>query len=483
MKKVLLLSLTCLSAASMARAQSAESVMAFAQKVLLPEESVFANDEKPTISPTAGGYEIRVPAFEDMGNEVPAYTLNLDKVDGKADVYRVLISNVDQYKNLGSLLKSLDVTTSSFEYDADLDVSKDIVSRQSFSMNDIFKAFDEQKTEYGRVKSVSVKTDASLSDDGSFWNKAHAVVLAPEIVSSLFNFKAQDLTVYTEGEILKFPFDDTDDITNLGDLKMSLKLNGASADSFLSPVSVLNVDAALDADMNENEVTKEATLNVKVHLDNIRIKTDVEKLAKYIPTTADSKLTATGFTYAELNDLSKAQRALVQLSDQDVPDAARADLESALMANLQSKKDAFTDNLKIELSNVVSSADYDVDFSGNLDAKTESLVGTLAITNFDYLAPEPKVVSPERCDAAKKKLTEIYMSNNGKISDSAVSKALTDVQNACDEGRGPLDALREYLPTAQKSKNAKGQDVVTFDLKIQKDTLYINGKPVNSFED
>ena len=466
----------------MACAQSTESVMDLAQKLLLPEESVFVAGQKPTLLQTSTGYEIRVPAFKDMDNEVPAYTLNLNKTDDGIDIYRVLISDINQYKNLGSLLKNVDVTTSSFEYKADMNVQKGIVPYQFFLVNDVFKAFDEAKTEYLKIKSISVESDASLSDEGSFWNKAHVVVLSPEVVSPLFNFKAKDLTAYTEGEILKFPFDDTDDITDLGDLKMSVKLNGVSASSFLSPVSLLNVDASLDADMKEDQATKDATLNLKVHLENIQIKTDIEKLSKYVPKTADSNWTANGFTYAELNDLSRAQKALVQLSDQDMPDTVRGELESALQANLQAKQSAFTDNLKLKLSNIVSSDDYSVDFSGDFDAKTESFVGTLAITNFDYLAPEPRVVNPQRCDEAKKKLTEIYMNNNGKINDSEIGKALTDVQNACDEGRGPLDALREYLPTAKKSKDAKGQDVVTFDLKLQNDILYINGKPINSTE-
>ena len=56
MKKVLLLSLTCLSAASMACAQSTESVMNLAQKLLLPEESVFAAGQKPTLLQTSTGY-------------------------------------------------------------------------------------------------------------------------------------------------------------------------------------------------------------------------------------------------------------------------------------------------------------------------------------------------------------------------------------------------------------------------------------------
>lgn len=480
MKKVLFLGLGCLSAASFAQAQTVDPIMALSQTLFLPAENIFAEGQKPTIEQSGEGYVINVPSFKYVNDTVPAYALNLNKKAGTEGIYQVAISDASQYKNLGSLLKDAEVTIKFFEYKADLDPKESISPSQALLIKGLLKTFDTQGAEYGKIDAISVNSESSISEGGKFWSKAKVLISAPEMVSGLFNFKAKDFSMDTEGEILKPDFESMDDITNLGDLKMKMSLNGVSASSFLAPLSIMNVNFSLDADMKDDDVTKDATLNIKAHAGDVQVKTEVEQIKRYLPKTVDFDLTATGFTYEELNEFSKAQKALVLASENNkIPQEARIELQQKLEENLETKGEALIDNMKLDVNNVISSDNYAVELSGNILPKAETFVGNLKITNFEYLAPEPRVIDERVCESAKEKLTGLYMNSNGNFDEAQMNKVMTDVQNACDEGRGPLDALREYVPGAQKSKDAQGRDVVTFDVKLQNDTLYLNGKPLD----
>lgn len=467
-KKIIVSSLTAALMASTAWAapSTTAQVEEMVKHVVLSEDVEYQGASQ--VKTIANGYEVTTPAGvlkSDKKTAVPSFVFNMFKSGSSKNGvrYQLQLKEASQiFPALTGILKDNQITYSALNYQAFVVPEHSLVEKQELRVSGltfpaaagaVFKAGQVLFTDTADLnKDTDIKSNTSISLQGIAVTHALANLSADS-----FDFKV-DIPSTTKA---KNPIEQ---VVRTPQLKQTMSAKNVQITIPADKDFALSFDLDQDLDFKQDQKDYNVSMELKWAFTNIQAK-GIDSL----PSVVSSDISATGFTVGQMLTYS-AQMDNYQRA-QDLPKSPSKDL--AVKTAEKEAKDAYDkllDKLVVTVNQVLFEApQYRVVLKGTIVPKLEQFKGTFQVTNFDYLAPEPKKIDDAACKAVIDKMVA------GELAGEAFTTAYKD---SCDDNRGALDVLRPYRDTARKVKDAKGQDALIFDVEYLGDDLYINRQKV-----
>ena len=457
------------------------SSMAFAQAVLpaekiieMVERNVMSADVeyngKPKIEPISGGYEITVPAGKlknEAKTEVKTFSFPMVE-DGKLDNnvrYKIELNKLSEiFPSLEKVINTKNVTHSALNYVGKFVPALNFVESQKLTIDNLNIPVSEMNASVAVGKIVFDDISKLLSET-NVQQKNSLSLNNVKLVHPFASLDIQFLNLDASIPIAPKASNPLEQILKTPQLKQSLTLDGVSLKSALAgnDTASFNLNQSILVNQNQTDFNVDATLNVNIEDISVSKKTD-------LPKTVSVNAKLSGFTLVEAMAYSAS---MDKLSENDVlPESPRKDI---IMKKLQADVDKayanLTDEMVLNIDEIAIRSDiYNLIFKGKAIVRDESFKGTLQVRNFDYLAPAPKVVDEVACQAVVDKML------SGKIASDEFQKQYYEV---CEDGSGILEILRPYASTASKVKDSQGKDALLFDIQVNGENVFINGKKVD----
>ena len=247
--------------------------------------------------------------------------------------------------------------------------------------------------------------------------------------------------------------------------QQTLALNGVVLTSALAGSDTVSFNLTQSLDAKQNQTNYNADVTFKMDISDFKMTNQ-----KDLPSTLSIDTNISGFTFAQALSYSAAMDRLSE--NENLPDSPRKQIIlKPLQAEAEKTYRDLTENMVLTLNQIsVKSDNYALVLKGKSTVKDQTFKGTLQVTNFDYLAPQPKVIDEVACQAVVDKM----------LSGELAGEAFQAQYNAtCEDGAGILESLRPYAATATKVKDANGKDALLFDIQFAGENLFINGQKVD----
>ena len=423
----------------------------------------------PSIKSTATGFEVSIPdGMEKEGGKqfISGFSFPVEE-DGEVASNKRYVLKLDKmayiFPTVERLLASQNATYSNVNYIAKIIPALDIVESQEVTLNDLKIPFDESLN--ATASSIRL-LDASTALDGGKVKQEDKMsvqgftVTHPmgSIVAKSFDFEV----IVPETVKSTSPMEQ---IKKTPSIAQKMSLNDVKISTIVPQSDMVSFNLAQSLNMKQDT---QYNITVDLKLDMTDIKQGVTTVAA--PGNMSFDITASGFTVEQLANYSEALDKVNET--EKLPESPRKGvILKSVQGELDKAKSALTKNMVIDVNKVSADSDeYAMLLKGKVEVENETFKGTMQITNFEYLAPEPKKID----EAACQKLVDQMLENKMTPDEFRVA-----YEKDCDEGQGVLDALRPYAATAKKVKDDQGKDALLFDIEASNGSLFINGQKVD----
>ena len=460
--------------ASVSTIALAQSVSPANEIIKMVKGNVMSSDveykSEPSVRPIAKGFEVSIPdgVTKAGGQVVSGFSFPVMEGDdvGANKSYVIKLDKMSYiFPTFEKILTAKKVSYSKVNYVAKFIPALSFIESQEISLNDLKAPFENNLTlsvssmhfsDMARMLSdTKVKQEDKASMNGI--NLAHP--LGAVTVKSLdFSVSVPETSKAQSPleQMMKTPH--VEENMSLDDVKIS--------SSFPGKDGTINFNLKQSLDMKQDMNNQNLTVSFNLNLDDIRQTGAVRNL----PSQITMDIEATGFTIEQLMNLSDANDKMSE-AGMLMESPRKEVIMKSVQKELDAAADALLTDMKIDVNKIAVDADeYAIVLKGKVVPESESFKGTLQITNFEYLAPEPKKIDEAVC----RDLETQMMENKINIEEFKVR-----YEASCDEGRGRLDALRPFASTALKVKDEKGNDALQFKIEMNGDDLFINDQKFN----
>ncbi|MBP5535067.1 MAG: hypothetical protein J6Y03_06175 [Alphaproteobacteria bacterium] len=423
----------------------------------------------PSIRPVVKGFEVSVPDGTAVGGEVVSgfsFPVMEDGTVGSDKSYTIKLDKLAYFSpSLEKVLKERKASYSGINYVAKFIPALGFIEKQEVSVNDLKVPF-ENSTSLS-VSSLLFSDVAKILSDSKVKQEdkmsAQGITLSHPLAS---------LTVQSADFAVSVPetskaHSPLEQIINTPHVEQNMSFNGVKFSSFLpGKEGTISFNLKQLLDLKQDMSNQNLTVSFNLDLNDIK----QNGIGKELPSQIAMDVVATGFTVTQLTNLSEANGKLAET--EALPESPR---KSVILKSVQKEiddaMDALLKDMKIDVNKISVDADkYAIVLKGKAVPERETFQGTLQITNFEYLAPEPRKIDEAACQELINQMLENRIKNEE-------FRARYDA--VCDEGRGVLDALRPFASTASKVKDEKGKDALQFKIETNKNDLFINGQKVS----
>ena len=469
--KKLYLGLILASVSTIALAQNVTPVSGITEMVKNNIMSADVNYEsEPTVKQVTNGFEVSVPQGSmKIGNnqKIEAFTFPVteDGAKGKDKRYVIKLDKMSQiFPTFEKMLGEKKASYSKVDYIAKFIPTLQFVESQELSIEDLKMPFEGNfsasvtSMKFSDTSEMLSEKTVKQADKVSMqgFSLIHPMVA---LMADTFDF---DVSV-PETSKAKSPIEQ---VLQTPRIQQNMTLNGGKIRSIaFGQQGALTFNLNQSLDVKQDLKTQNVVVDFKLSLNDITqnvapIKTPAQIVAN---------ISATGFTITQLMNVSDATDKVNDA--QALPESSRKEvILKGVQKEAEDAMAALKKDMKIDINEIAANADeYAVVLTGKATPKDETFKGTLQVTNFEYLAPEPKKVDEAACQELVNQMLE------NKIEGADFR---TRYEATCNENRGVLDALRPYAGSAKKVKDKQGKDALQFAVEINGGSLFINGKKV-----
>lgn len=468
MKKLYLgLVLASVSTIALAQAVSPESKVAgiVRQNVMSVDVEYEA---EPAVKATAKGFEVSVPAgkLKTDKREIAAFSFPVTE-DGTLGANKRYVAKLDKlgqiFPTLEKMVNDQKATYSKINYIVKFIPEVEFVESQEISVDD-FKAPLNEGVFVG-VSSMNFTDTASMLSEKTVKQEDKISFKGISVTHPLVSVAIDsfDFSVNVpETSKAKNPLEQ---LINTPQVLQKLALNDVKISSVvLGEQGTASFNLSESLDLKQDEKSKNITAGLKLDVKDIKNGKNAD-----IPSAVTADMTISGFTAEQIINFSETMSKYNEADS--LPESPRKGiLLDSIQKEVDEASDALMKDLKINVNNMDVIADnYSISLKGTLVPKDENFKGTLQVSNFEYLAPEPRKIDEAACQKLLDQMLE------DKIQGDEFKAKYEEI---CDEKRGILDPLRAFADTAEKVKDVKGKDALKFGIEINGDDLYINGKKI-----
>lgn len=470
MKKIYL-SLILASVSSIALAQSVTPESGIVDMVKNNIMSADVNYEaEPTIKQVANGFEVSVPQGVmkfDEKQKVASFMVPVveDGANGTDKRYLINLDSMSEiFPTFEKLLGEKKASYSKVNYMVRFIPTLQFVENQQLTMNDLKIPFEGNFE--ASVTSMKFSDTAKMLSEKTVQQEEKVSLQGFTLIHPMVAFTAGAFdfdVLIPETTKAKSPLDQ---VVQTPHIQQSMTLKDGKIRSIaFGQAGEITFNLNQNLDIQQDLKTQNVVINLKINLGDIKQNISAMKT----PSQVIADVSASGFTVAQLVSYSEAMDKVNET--QALPESPRKEvILKSVQKEVDDAENALKKNMKIDVNEIAVNADeYAVSLTGKATLKDEAFKGTLQVTNFEYLAPEPKKIDEAACQELVNQMLE------NKIESADFRKRY---EASCDEGRGVLDALRPYAVDAKKVKDKNGKDALQFAVEVNGDDLFINGKKV-----
>ncbi|MBR6231609.1 MAG: hypothetical protein IKQ99_00745 [Alphaproteobacteria bacterium] len=458
--------------ASVSTVALAQAVSPASKVVEMVKQNVMSIDveykAEPTVKEIANGFEVSVPAgvmkTDNRAIDGFSFTATEDGVSGNKKRYVAKLDKLGQvFPTLEKMIKEQKATYSQIAHVIKFVPELEFIESQEISVKDLKVPLDEGV--FTSVSSLNFTDTASMLSDTKVKQEdkislkgINMVHPFASVVIDSFDFVIDVPETFKAKnpleQLLKTP--QVSQKMAVKDIKISVPALGDQGNAGF------NLEESLNLKQDGN--SKNLTAGLKLDIKDIKAGKNAD-----VPTALTTDMVATGFTLEQLMTFSDTMNKYNEVSN--LPDAPRKDvLVSSVQKEVDAASEALMKDLKVTVNNLDVIADnYSISLKGTMIPKDENFKGTLQVSNFEYLAPEPRKIDEAACQNLIDQMLEDKIQGD---------EFKVKYEQICDEKRGILDPLRAYANTAKKVKDAKGKDALQFGIEISGDDLFINGNKI-----
>ena len=438
------------------------------------EYSIMSKDveytSKPSVRTIPKGFMVTVPSGSVKNaakTPVAEFTFPMIE-DGKLgnDVrYKVQLNKISEiFPSLEKIINSSNVTYALLSYVGNFVPAKGLVEKQVLTIENLNMPIAQMGSN-ASADSIVFTDSSDLLADGKIKQENKLLLKNVKLTHPMANATIQSVTLdvlIPEAQKASSPLEQ---IIKTSSAKQTLRLDAFSLNSALAGSASVSFNLNQSFEAKQNQVNQNLDFLLSAQISDFKM-TGKEDL----PTNLTLDANVSGFTIAEyLNYLT----AMEKLSENEqLPDSPRKEI---ILKTVQSEVDKayneLTDNMRLQINDIgIKANQYALQLKGSASVKDQKFNGSLQVTNFDYLAPQPKVIDEAACQAVVDKML------NGELAGESFQ---AQYNTTCEDGAGVLDALRPYASTAKKVKDSQGKDALLFDIQVHDETLFINGQKVD----
>lgn len=467
MKKIMFgLLVGCASSAAFAQSiVPTEKIIETVERAIMSSDVEYIG--KPVVKAVPNGFTVNVPAGKvknTAATPVAAFSFQMieDGKLGNDTRYKVQLNKISEiFPSLEKMINMGNVTYSLLDYVAKFVPANGLVENQVLTIENLKIPMTEINANASAGKIIF--TDSSeLLENEKFKQEnklsLNNVTLSHPMATANIQSAEMQVVMPQVGKASS----PLEQLMSTPSAQQMLSLKGVSLTSALAGAASVSFNLSQSTDTQQNLDNLDANVTFKMNISDFKMTTKDD-----LPTDINIDANISGFTFAEYLLYSAATDKLTE--NEMLPDSPRKNIIlKTVQAEVDKAYNELTDNMVLEIKDVTIKANqYALVLKGNGVAKTQDFNGTLQVTNFDYLAPKPRVVDDAACQAIVDKML------SGELSGEAFQ---AQYEANCEDGTGILDALRPYASTARKVKDANGKDALLFDIQIRGENLLINGQ-------
>lgn len=476
MRKICLLGIALTSVSAVALAQTAPALTDQIEQMV--RQNVMSEDVEYTASPSVKalpyGYEVNVPAGMLKTKAKTAikpfvFSMTDDGMAGVNKRYKFKLTDINQiFPSLSETLKAHEVVYSDVSYEGKFIPALGFLESQEIIVKGLKIPFKDTNSTISAAQATF--TDFSrLTDENKAKQEDTIALKDVEIVHPLASLHINEFKFDVSIPEANKATSPMEQVMLTPSLKQSMTLNNIRFSSPMMGDKSLSFDATQTVEVQQDQTNYNVTTNFGMLINNIK-----GDLTDDMPRTLTADIETSGYTFSDFLVYSAAINKLSEA--ESLPDSTRKEIMlKTLEDEVEKAQEKLIANVKIDIKEMALRADkYTMVLKGNVNVKSEQFKGTLQVTNFDYLAPQPKKIDEVACQ----KLVDDMLSDKIK---GAEFKAQYDL--TCDEGRGILDGLRPFADSAAKVTDAQGNNALLFSIEFSGDDMFINGHKIDDDSD